>query len=320
MFDYTSSLAYLLKEGHHGFIVVGIKATWLDEPQFYGRNNDFLPKGTKFRLGPSDGNAENFLTYVKNEVIPYIETNYRTLPHRLGVGHPLSASFVVYGLLNAPSLFDNYIAISPNLSYDDQYLVKGLRDFDSNQFETQKYLYLSHANESIDTDFWPGWKEANEAAYPILQNDLPSKNLDVVTEVFPEKLHREGFIPALQSALTYYFNKIEPEQDKVLSKATYDITFRVTVPNEDDELYITGNQESLANWNPGKLKMDRISPFEREITIKAQDPVMAKFTRGSWESEAWLAIEDWQTNFLYTIRPETGKTYTAKIASYNDKR
>ena len=35
-------------------------------------------------------------------------------------------------------------------------------------------------------------------------------------------------------------------------------TIKVIVPNKTDEVFITGNQESLANWEPGTLKMHAI--------------------------------------------------------------
>ncbi|MEM6517037.1 MAG: alpha/beta hydrolase-fold protein [Bacteroidota bacterium] len=316
LFDYAASVAQFAKEGHPGFLIVGIKATYIESLQ-YGRNNDLLPSGTTFRLGPAGGNADNYLQYVKNEVIPYVENNYRTLPRRTGVGHSLGASFLLYGMVNNPDLFDNYIAVSPNLSYDNNYLVSRLKNFDSKQFETPKYLYLSHANEAIDTSFWPGWKEAIQKAYPVV-DELKNENFIVKTGSFPNKLHREGFIPAYLDALDYFFTTIENKQEKILSEKTYEVTFRIKVPNKDDEIYITGNQESLAYWDPGKIKLKATEPFLREITLKVQDPVMAKFTRGSWESEAWIKIEDGQANFPIMKRPKDGDIYSAEILSFGN--
>lgn len=70
-----------------------------------------------------------FLSYVKKEVVPYIESNYRTLNHRTAVGY-LSASFIVYAMLNETNLIDNYIAISPNFSFDKERLVADIKQFD----------------------------------------------------------------------------------------------------------------------------------------------------------------------------------------------
>ena len=51
-------------------------------------------------LSKAGGNAEVFLAYVKNEVVPFIESNYRTLPERTAIGHSLGASFLIYTMVN----------------------------------------------------------------------------------------------------------------------------------------------------------------------------------------------------------------------------
>ena len=95
LFDATNGIVNMMADGSQDFIVVGIKSTYIEE-EMYGRNHDLLPSDTKRDLGPkSGGNAEAFLAYMKNEVVPYIESNYRTLPHRTAVGHSLGGSFVI---------------------------------------------------------------------------------------------------------------------------------------------------------------------------------------------------------------------------------
>ena len=63
-------------------------------------------------------------------------------------------------------------------------------------------------------------------------------------------------------------------------------TIRVSVPNNTDEVYIVGNQDALGNWTPDKVRMNRNSDYEREISLKLNFPAEFKFTRGSWHSEA----------------------------------
>lgn len=60
---------------------------------------------------------------------------------------------------------------------------------------------------------------------------------------------------------------------------------KVIVPNKTDEVYITGNQKSLGNWVPDKIKMRKISDYERSISVDLTYPAEFKFTRGDWNSE-----------------------------------
>ena len=316
LFDATNGIVNMMADGSQDFIVVGIKSTYIEE-EMYARNHDLLPSDTKRDLGPkSGGNAEAFLAYMKNEVVPYIESNYRTLPHRTAVGHSLGGSFVIYSMLHEPELFDNYIAISPNLTDDEQRLVRGLEKFDSSRFDTTKFLYMSHANEH---EAWPAWKSANENAFRIVRDALVSEHFIAVMESYPEEGHRSGFVPGFISAMRTYLDSIQPKQEIELSEETYEVTFRIKVPDEGDEVYITGNQENLGNWKPDQVRMEKTAPRERTVTIQVQDPVKVQFTRGTWESQAWIKMDKLGvTTRKLVIRPEEGREYSFEVNGYKN--
>lgn len=73
------------------------------------RNRDLTP-------GPG---ATRFQQFFANELIPWVDSTYRTVPERVILGHSLGGSFVTHTLLNRPELFDVYIAASaPLWRYD----------------------------------------------------------------------------------------------------------------------------------------------------------------------------------------------------------
>ncbi|MDX1673216.1 MAG: alpha/beta hydrolase-fold protein [Longimicrobiales bacterium] len=316
-FDYASSIANLLDGGQRGFIVVGIRATSiLDE--LYGRNHDLLPSDTDVNLGPkSGGNAEKFLAYVRNEVVPYVESNYRVLPHRTAIGHSLSASFLVWTMLNETELFDNYIAVDPNLAFDDQRLVRGLRAFDSEQFETPVLFYMSHADANR---YVPSWRAANYEANLLLLDTLANDHFQVQIEQYPDETHMSSFVPSVNSAMRTYLQEIRPEQVRDLSEEQYEVTFRVHVPDPDADIWISGNQESLGGWGPDRLKLERVSPLVREITVSVRDHVELRlFGGGEGDSPAWIVMGEpgpWgvpRTNRRRMIRPEDGAVYEFEV-------
>lgn len=317
LYDYVTGVSHLVVEGARPFIVVGIKATFIQD-KMYARNHDFLPSSTTRNMGPkSAGNAENFLAYVKNEVLPYVESNYRVLPHRTAVGHSLGASFLVYSMLHEPELFQNYIAVSPNLADDKERLVRGLENFDSRQFENPHYFYMSHAEENTD-ERYRGWEPANRKAYKILQDDLAHENFMVKIEEYPEESHRSNYAPSVASGLKTLIEEVLPKQDDVLSGESYEVTLRITATSEEEELYLAGNQPALANWQTGQVKMNRISELEREITLTVQEPVKFKIYRGSGEQQAWLKFgEEARTSFPVLLRPrKDGEVYTYEVDDF----
>ena len=63
------------------------------------------------------GQASNHLDFIRNDVIKYIENNYRTDPERRAYfGYSMGGKFGAYILLTQPSTFKNYILGSPSLS------------------------------------------------------------------------------------------------------------------------------------------------------------------------------------------------------------
>lgn len=309
-FDYTSSIVSFLSNGDKSFIVVGISSPY-NEKLDYSRRNDFLPvlksENTKNNSGKYSGNADNFLRYVASEVIPYINSHYRTLNHNIAIGHSLGASFILYSLLEKPNLFDNYIAISPNLAYEDDRLSNELINFDYSKIKDPTYIYLSNADEGIE--YWKEWKPARDKVYSFFKNSLKQKNITFEVSEFPNNTHWSTFPPSLNKALEFYFKNIQNKQDSQLTKEEYEVTIKLTVNNKEDTVYITGNQINLGDWNPEKVKMKKTSDLEREITLKLKSPAQFKFTKGNWDSELRVV----GTFGNVTIKPELRKSFVFEV-------
>ncbi|MFN2565999.1 MAG: alpha/beta hydrolase [Gemmatimonadaceae bacterium] len=76
---------------------------------YTNRNRDLTP-------GPG---AVRFQQFLGQELIPWVDSTYRTVSERIIVGHSLGGSFVTHTLLHRPELFDVYIAVSaPLWRYD----------------------------------------------------------------------------------------------------------------------------------------------------------------------------------------------------------
>jgi predicted alpha/beta superfamily hydrolase len=53
-----------------------------------------------------EGGADNFIRFIKSELAPYVEKNYRTDGSRVLAGQSFSALFALYAFLKEPDLFD----------------------------------------------------------------------------------------------------------------------------------------------------------------------------------------------------------------------
>jgi len=73
-----------------------------------------FPKGTL-----QSGGAEKFLQCITTEIIPYVETHYKTTNDRGISGHSLGGLFTAYCLLNSTSVFSRYAINSSSLWWNN---------------------------------------------------------------------------------------------------------------------------------------------------------------------------------------------------------
>ncbi len=290
------------------FIVVGISSPAYQDVEYY-RIYDYLPKPLNVSLEKYQAdkpNAENFWKYFSEEVMPFVNKNYRTTNDRYVVGHSLSASFVLDKAIHAADVFKGFICISPNLAYDKDRLADDFLKMNFNQPIENKFLFISQADENIS--FGKTWGEAFNKVKAFIKNSESLGRYNIVIREFPKFNHYATVLPAVPEGLNLLYDFIE-KNPYALNGASKEITFRVTVQNKNDQPFITGNQESLGNWNPSKVKLNYISDFEREIKLKVKFPIEIKITKGNWESEVYtnqttnsgenIVINNIETNIIH---------------------
>lgn len=118
-FNYTVALSqYLTALGVPQMIIVGIPNTV--------RNRDFTPR--QIKEVQNSGGGDNFLKFLSDELLPYIDAHYRTQPYRIMAGHSLTAMYTFYTMLTRPALFNSFIAASPWVISDGGYIVSYASD------------------------------------------------------------------------------------------------------------------------------------------------------------------------------------------------
>ena len=117
-------------------IVVGVENTT--------RNRDFINnKRDDFNFSEDKG-ADNYIKHFKNELIPYIDSVYRTQDFRLIYGHSLSASFGAYLMAKESELIDVCFAVDPAFWADTTMLTDFIQEV-SDSTLNDNYFYFSHS-------------------------------------------------------------------------------------------------------------------------------------------------------------------------------
>ena len=93
------------------------------------------------------GNADEVLNFIEKELIPYIDSKYRTYDYRILSGHSIGGLFIINAALKKPTLFQSYIAISPALWWEENAINTVAKNTYEKKSATKANVYVSLANE-----------------------------------------------------------------------------------------------------------------------------------------------------------------------------
>ena len=93
---------------------------------------------------PGSGGAPKFFAFIQDELIPFIETNYRADPsQRVLMGSSFGGSFTLYAMFTEPELFRGYVAASPAVPYGNRVAFTQEAEYAKNHKGLPVRLFLS---------------------------------------------------------------------------------------------------------------------------------------------------------------------------------
>lgn len=96
---------------------------------------------------PTSGGADTFLDFFEDELMPYVDEHYRTLPMRLFSGHSFGGLFALNAFFERPGLFHSVLSISPSLTWDDDLALRRAKAFFKDREELNATLFVAMADE-----------------------------------------------------------------------------------------------------------------------------------------------------------------------------
>jgi len=208
--DMVHSMAWC--GGTSDAIIVGIgyvqdkdpKEAWRDAAAW--RSSDLLPvqleeyeqeESKLHNRKVVTGGAGKFLQFIKQELIPAIESEFKADPKkRILVGHSDGGVFTAFALFEEPGLFENYIVGSPGL------VTTGI-------FEQEEQFSKRHKKLSTKVHLWVGGSEesandptvSNIIRFGALLESRKYTGLTLVRQIFANENHCEVIAPGFQAGL-----------------------------------------------------------------------------------------------------------------------
>jgi len=185
-------------------IIVGIsysKGSRGDSSRIY----DYTPTINKDWEKPTGG-ADKFIEFVEQDVIAYMEKNYRTKPNdRTFVGNSLGGLLGSYILLTKPKLFKNYVIGSPSYWFDNEVIFQYTSSFEKHKIDIHARVFISIGErESKKLDSSYEMVSHAQRFYNKIQSwALP--NLESKLLIIPQANHQTAFPTTAIQGLYWLF-------------------------------------------------------------------------------------------------------------------
>jgi predicted alpha/beta superfamily hydrolase len=211
--DYSFAIAkniidHLAQRNHiQEIIIVGIAYAGPNQYRLH-RTRDYTPTNSNEPVSFPEiqqqysGGGLQFSTFIQNELIPYVDSQFRTTDFRVLTGHSYGGLFTSWMLLNNPSLFQGYIAVSPSLWYDNHLL-----------FHSEETL-SSYSGKKIKVYFSVGDREINQhwnmpadlQRFTEKLRNMELDQLEIKQDMGSDETHNSIFPSALSNGLRFVFD------------------------------------------------------------------------------------------------------------------
>lgn len=146
------------------------------------------------------GGAPLFLDFIRDELFPFVETNYRIDTNkRMLSGYSAGGLFGLFTLFHDPGLFQKYFIGSPSTMYNDGITYEYEENYANAHSDLEAQVFMSAG--SLET---PLAKNMEKMTEMLLSRDYPSLVLE--TAIFKNENHVTCYPAALSRGLVELFN------------------------------------------------------------------------------------------------------------------
>ena len=148
------------------------------------------------------GKAKQFFVFIKDELIPFIESNYRVSDKDRALhGTSLGGLFTIYALFQEPALFQRYIAGSPSINWDESYMYSLEKEYANTHKDLPVRLFMYVGG--LETDKYKiHHKKLSDL---LISRNYP--NLKLKAPIFENETHGTCLSASLGQGLKYIYKR-----------------------------------------------------------------------------------------------------------------
>lgn len=150
---------------------------------------------------PTTGHSDKFIAFIEKELQPYIEKNYKTNSSKTIIGQSLGGLLATEILLKKPTLFNQYIIISPSIWWDNGSLLNQSSVILNPDFSQKTSIYIGVGKEGLTPSDTPRVMEVDANLLAEKIQATKSKNVTVYFDYLPQEDHATITHQAIFNAL-----------------------------------------------------------------------------------------------------------------------
>lgn len=169
------------------------------------RSRDYTPVfdpddgyGKEFQA--ESGGGKKFLNFIEEELIPLLQERFGATGKRVLVGHSYGGLFTSYAMLERPSLFQGYIAVSPSLWYHDHWIFQREKSFAQENADLPVQAYFAVGDHEINGNYNMVRDLRNYAAQLRSRNRT---NLELRNDLLTDETHNSIFPRAVSNGIRF---------------------------------------------------------------------------------------------------------------------
>lgn len=194
-------------------IIVGI-----DMKQTYAQDVSLVPATNLLTTS-----ALHFYNFIKHELIPYLEGNFKTSPFMSIVGEGKGANFITHFLKEPEPIFNGYICATPEFAHFSPEIIKSYSLKRLESIDNTYYIYASNAKAQTTTELFGRFSEIG-----TYLTSFEAKNLHVTFDKFEAS---PGFLSTISETIPRAFTQMFALYSKI-SKSEFEKNIKDLEPLE----------------------------------------------------------------------------------------
>ena len=289
--------------------IMSYTSYWDDLPQviIVGVNHDGA-EGREFdtqtykSTGLPEGQGDQFYQFIANELIPYMEKNYRVAPFKVVAGHDLTAGFLNFFLYREKPVFNAYISFSPILPFEmEKRVPQALKDV-----EKSTYYYMATASDDV--------KKIKQKVDTLNVNikAIENPNLKYKFEEFEGASHYSLVALGIPNSLYFIFSEYQP-----ISSREYQEKI-VTLPSGYVD-YLKKKYDAIRNDLGIKIpvRLNDFKAIEAAIMKNAAYDELEDLADMARDDYPKMIIGEYYQGMHHEMKGETRKAIRAYLKGYN---